>query len=113
VITSNGAVAGTGDVLGVLSRDFNIRLINCSPSGCLLEANAPLEVGTVGSLRLEVDGHLLADHLVVVRCRRIEGAGPVFHVGARFLWIASPTRQTVRRSLGRSSGTPLTSTKPF
>ena len=91
----------TGQVMGVLARDFEVRVLNCSPSGCLLETNAPIDVGTVGSLTLIVDGHELLDHLVVVRCQPKQGAGSVYHVGAQFLWLGSLTRHTLRGALGR------------
>ncbi len=87
--------------MGVLARDFEVRVLNCSPSGCLLETKAPMEVGTVGSLTLVIDGQQLLDHLVVVRCQHIEGAGSVYHVGAQFLWLGSLTRHTLRGTLGR------------
>ena len=90
-----------GEVMGVLARDFEVRVLNCSPSGCLLETNAPLDVGTVGSLTLTVDGNELLDHLVVVRCSPKQGAGSVYHVGAQFLWLGSLTRRTLRGGLGR------------
>jgi hypothetical protein len=92
---------GTREVMGVLARDFEVRVLNCSPSGCLLETSAPIEVGTVGSLTLTMDGHELLDHLVVVRCQPKQGAGSVYHVGAQFLWLGSLTRHTLRGALGR------------
>ena len=87
--------------MGVLGREIEVRVLNCSPSGCLLETNAPIDVGTVGSLTLTVDGHDLLDHLVVVRCHPKQGAGSVYHVGAQFLWLGSLTRHTLRGALGR------------
>jgi hypothetical protein len=95
-------VQEAGEVMGVLGRDFQVRVLNCSPSGCLLETNAPIDVGTVGSLTLTVDGHELLDHLLVVRCQPKQGAGSVYHVGAQFLWLGTLTRHTLRGGLGRS-----------
>ena len=92
-----------GDAVGVLARDVSVRLLNCSASGCLLETDSRLEVGTVASLRLMLNGRELADQIVVVRCQPIEGAGRRFHVGARFLELAPPTVATVRRVLGRDA----------
>jgi hypothetical protein len=92
-----------GDGVGVLARDVGVRLLNCSASGCLLESRSRLEVGTVGSLRLTLGDRELADQIVVVRCKQIEGAGGRFHVGARFLGLVPPTGATVRRVLGHSS----------
>lgn len=74
--------------LGVLARDFQARLVNCSPSGCLLETNARVEVGTIGTLRVSIDGREFADDIQVVRCQAIEGAS-LFQVGAKFLLTAA------------------------
>jgi hypothetical protein len=88
------------EMMGTLAREFEVRVLNCSPSGCLLAVNAPIEVGTVGSLTLVFDGQELQDHVRVVRCGAIAGAGSVYHVGAQFLWLGSLSRQTLRRALG-------------
>jgi hypothetical protein len=72
--------------LAALARDFQARILNCSSSGCLIETNVPLEVGTVGSLRFVIDGRELVDDVQVVRCQAVEGAGSLYQVGARFLW---------------------------
>ena len=89
-----------GDAVGVLARDVTVRLLNCSSSGCLLETDAHLEVGTVASLRLIVNDRELVDQIVIVRSQPIVGAGARFHVGARFLELAPPTNMSVRRVLG-------------
>ena len=85
--------------LAVVVREFAVRLVNCSRSGCLFEADRPLEVGTVGTLSLVMEGHELADHVLVVRCQAIAGAGPVHHIGARLLWVEAPSAHTIRRGL--------------
>jgi hypothetical protein len=90
-----------GSVMGVLARELRVRVLNCSPSGCLLETNAPMEVGTVGSLQLVIEGRALVDHIAVVRCQPIAGAGSVYHVGARFLWIGRLTEHSVRQTFGQ------------
>ncbi|HXH24362.1 MAG TPA: PilZ domain-containing protein [Vicinamibacterales bacterium] len=91
-------------VLGVVARDIPVRLLNYSRSGCLLETTSNVAVGTVGSLHLLIDGREVHDPIVVVRCQPIEGAGALYHVGARFLWLAPPTTGTVRRILGEAAG---------
>ena len=94
-------VAPVAGQLGVLARDFQARLLNCSPSGCLLETNARVEVGTIGTLRVIVDGREFADDVQVVRCQAIEGAS-LFQVGARFLLTAaSGEKSTLRLLLGQ------------
>jgi hypothetical protein len=84
----------------VLTRDFQARMINYSPSGCLLETNAPLEIGTVGTLRFVIDGREFADDIQVVRCQPIEGAGSLYQVGAKFLWtMGACGRESLRHAL--------------
>jgi hypothetical protein len=93
----------TPDSLGVLTRELRVRIVNCSPSGCLLETNARLPVGTVGSLSLRIGAHDLADDIRVVRCQPIAGAGDVFHVGAQFLWTALPGQYSLRLAMQQST----------
>jgi PilZ domain len=90
----------TEDQLGVLSKEFHLHLLNCSSSGCLVEMRSPIEVGTIGTLRLVVDGNPFSEDVQVVRCQQIEGAGSVYHVGAKFLWTASPDNGSLRRAMG-------------
>ena len=89
--------------LAVLARDFQARIVNWSPSGCLLETNARLEVGTIGTLCLVIDGRELADDIQIVRCQPIEGAGSLYQVGAKFVPTASFGKNALRRALGEGS----------
>jgi len=84
--------------LAVLARDFQARVVNCSPSGCLIETNARLEVGTIGTLCCTIDGRQLADDVQIVRCQPIEGAGALYHVGARFVLTTSLEKGLLRRA---------------
>jgi len=94
--------------LGVLSREFDLRLVNCSSSGCLLETTSYIEVGTVGTLRLRLDGEDFSEQVQVVRCQKIAGAGSLHHVGAKFLWTALPVNGSLRRAMRRGSpGLPI------
>jgi len=94
--THEPVAAAVSDRLGVLARDFRASILNYSPSGCLLETSSPLEVGTVATLRVVVDGRELVDDVQVVRCQPIEGAGSLFQVGARFLWTIAPGKDSLR-----------------
>ena len=98
----NEPVRPTDGPVGVLTRDFEVRVLNCSPTGCLLETTAPVEVGTIGSIILKVGDEELHDHVRIVRCQPLAGAGERYHVGAQFLWVGALTRQTLRTGLGRS-----------
>ena len=88
--------------LGVLGKEVTVRLLNGSPSGCLVETNARLEVGTIASLRVTLNGSEFVDDVRVVRCQQIEGAGSVFHVGAQFLWTATPSGRSLRQVMSRA-----------
>jgi hypothetical protein len=88
--------------VGILTREFHARILNYSPSGCLIETNAHVDVGTIGSLRFVIDGDEFIDDVQIVRCQPIEGAGSLYQVGARFLWTVAPGRGTLRRALGQA-----------
>ena len=91
--------------LATLARDFQARIVNCSASGCLFETNARLDVGTIGMLRFTVDGRELGDAVQVVRCQPIEGAGSLFHVGAKFVLTTAPGKEALRFALGTRPAT--------
>jgi hypothetical protein len=100
---AESSAATSGDPVGVLTREFWARLLNFSPSGCLVETNMRVEVGTIGSLQFVFDGNEFVDDVQVVRCQQIEGAGSLYQVGARFLWTAAAGRGTLRSALEQSS----------
>lgn len=85
--------------LVIVIREIPVRLVNCSRSGCLIEADRSLDEGTAGTLSLVLDGHELADHVLVTRCQPIAGAGSLHHIGARLLWVEAPSAHTIRRGL--------------
>jgi hypothetical protein len=88
--------------LAVLATEFRVQLLNCSSSGCLIETNARVRVGTIGTLRLEVDGMQFAEQVQIVRCQQIAGAGSVYHLGAQFLWTTVPAAGgSLRRAMWR------------
>ena len=101
MIETQDIVAAVPERLGVLAHDFQTRILNCSPTGCLLETASPIEVGTVGTLRLVIDGRELVDHVEVVRCQSIEGAGPLFQIGVRFLWTMVPGADSLRYAFSK------------
>jgi hypothetical protein len=88
--------------VGVLARDFQVRVINVSESGCLFESPRLIEVGLVGRLWLRFGLEEYDDDIHVVRCHAIEGAGTVYYVGLRFMWsrrLAGSIRQAVANHL--------------
>jgi hypothetical protein len=91
--------------LGVLTRTCQMRVLNCSVSGCLIETNCRIDIGAVASIRVVLSGRELADDVQVVRCQPIAGAGSVYHIGAQFLWTSPPGAQSLRAALWQPSST--------
>jgi hypothetical protein len=90
--------------LGVLTREREVRLLNCSISGCLLETASRIDVGAIASIRVTLDGRELVDDVQIVRCQPIAGAGDRYHVGAQFLWT-QPLHERCLRGALRRAGT--------
>jgi hypothetical protein len=82
---------------GVLTRDIEVRLLNASGSGCLIESRHPLANGTTGSLRLRLDGTDYTDAVRITRCQAVQGAGAMFRIGVEFLWVSTPGERALRR----------------
>jgi hypothetical protein len=85
------------DVMGVLARDVDVRLLNVSASGCLIESRRRIESGTTAALRLLVDGDEYVDDVIVSRCSEVQGAGARYHVGVEYLWTTAPGARSLRR----------------
>ena len=81
---------------GVLNKEWRIRFLNCSLSGCLIESPTRIDVGSVVSVTLIIEGFEFVDQLQVVRCQAIEGSSSVSHVGAQFLWTTAPDSRCLR-----------------
>ena len=96
-----GDVLAADDLVGVLTRDVRVRLVNISASGCLVESSARLDEGTAGVLRVRVDGQAYADDVRIARVQQVQGAGSTWHVGAEFLWTRPPGTGSLRRVVAR------------
>jgi hypothetical protein len=91
--------ARSAESLAVLTRELRIRIVNCSLSGVLFEANGPLPIGTVAALTLRIGDREFKDYVRVVRCQAIAGAGALHHIGAELLWTELPGHQSLRLAL--------------
>jgi hypothetical protein len=90
--------------MGVLTRERDARLLNCSVTGCLFETNCHVPVGATASIRVTIDGREFTDDVQIVRCQPIAGAGATYHIGAEFLWTQPLVRQSLRSALRASPG---------
>jgi hypothetical protein len=93
-------IACSRELLGVLKRDLQVRLLNISGSGCLLESQRRVAAGTIGTLRLLVGGDEYSDDVRIVRCQAVEG-GSIYYVGAEFVWTAPLHPRSLRRAVNR------------
>jgi hypothetical protein len=89
------------DLVGVLTRDVRVRLVNISTSGCLVESTARLDEGAAGALRVVVNGECYADDVRIARVQQVQGAGSTWHLGAEFLWTRPPGTSSLRRIVAR------------
>jgi hypothetical protein len=78
---------GEIDPDGLLVIDTPVRVLDMSQNGFLLEASRQTDAGTVGLLRVDVDGRGYEGEVRVVRCNRLEGAAERHHLGAECLRI--------------------------
>jgi len=87
----------------VLRQQIPVHVLNCSPSGCLVEALTRLETGLVGSLHLRIDDRETIDDLKVVRCQEIRGSS-VSQIGTEFLLTTTASKQSLRRIVTQRTG---------
>ena len=92
------------DEVAALTTDIQIRVLNVSGAGCLVEARRALEIGSVATLRIRFAGGDFEDTVQIVRCQEITGAGAVFHLGANFLTTTPPSIESLRYVMRRESG---------
>lgn len=92
------------DLITVLNRHIGVRVLDVSASGCLLESDCEVPVGTVGSLTLEANGSQYADPIRVTRSQVIPGGGERHLLGAEFVWLTLPDPHSVRRLARRVAG---------
>jgi len=92
------------ELVGVLTREIPTRLIEISRSGCLLESTHRIEEGTVGALRIEVQGQRYSEDVRATRCVAIAGSGSSYLVGVEFLQTGRPDGTSIRRAISSSLG---------
>ena len=101
------AILSARDLVAVLGREVPVRLVDISPSGCLLESASRLEEGTTGVVRVEYEGGHYMDEIRIMRCRACEGSSALYHMGAEFLWTSNPRETSLRRVLAKLQASAL------
>lgn len=103
------AILSAHDLVAVLGREVPVRLVDISPSGCLLESTSRLEKGTTGVIRVLYEGGQYMDEVRIMRCRECEGSSAMYQLGAEFLWTTSPRETSLRRVLAKLQASALKS----
>jgi hypothetical protein len=85
--------------LGALAKNVRIRVLNCSVGGCLIESDVPIDVGTVGILRISLGAQIFSDAVEVIRCQAIAGGGGIHHVGTRLLPTTAAYQGSLRQAM--------------
>jgi hypothetical protein len=83
----------------VLIRELRARIVEVSESGCLMEIHRRLEVGTVGTLQLQLGGEDCRDDFEVVRCQAVECGRSLYHAWVRFLWTTPRQVGSIRHAV--------------
>ena len=79
-----------------LAREIPVRLLDFSLSGCLVATNRPLDEGTLGDLRVTLDGKEYRDTVHVVRTTERHGVRRAFVAGGHFAWGNRPGTISLR-----------------
>jgi c-di-GMP-binding flagellar brake protein YcgR len=75
-----------------------VQVMDISAAGVLVQANRPIEVGTQGSLRLNIDGTVFQAEVNVRRVAPVaSGKDLTYRIGAEFVRITPEHRQVIER----------------
>ena len=95
-----------------LAREIPVQLVDLSLSGCLVASDQPLDEGTIGELRVTLDGKLYQDTVQVRRTTRRHGTNRDHLAAAQFAWGnrsgTASIRGTVPLIIPRSEGRTMT-----
>ena len=69
-----------------LAREIPVQLVDLSLSGCLVASDQPLDEGTIGELRVTLDGKLYQDTVQIRRTTRRHGTNLDHLAAAQFAW---------------------------
>ena len=82
-----------------LAREIPVQLVDLSLSGCLIASSHPLDEGTVGELRVTLDGKLYQDTVQFRRAVRRHGTRLDYVAAGQFAWGNRSGTASVRGSL--------------
>ena len=94
-----------------LVRQYHARVLDVSVAGCLIEVDAALAPGTVGTLEVSIDGTSYRESVRVARVVPARHITMRNQVGLEFLVLTPPSAESLRGVIARlSAGAELTIT---
>jgi hypothetical protein len=88
--------AGSAPVVGALSRRVPVRLVEVSTSGCLWDAPAPLDEGSVGFVEVRTSGQHRTEAVRILRTLRAVGSSWPYRMAVEFLTLAPLAPESLR-----------------
>jgi hypothetical protein len=95
-IIGHTAVESALAVVGAVSRRVPVRLVEVSASGCLWDAPAPLDEGTVGFVEVRTPGQHRTEAVRILRTQRAVGSVWPYRMAVEFLTLAPLTPDSLR-----------------
>jgi hypothetical protein len=95
-------------IIAALTKATSIRVWDLSAGGCLLEFREFVAVGTVGVLAIELDGQRHIEWFRICRVHADQGRRSRCLVGAEFLTLSPPRRDSLRAAIARMVGRSVT-----
>jgi PilZ domain len=84
--------------LATLPSAFDVQVLDINVEGVLLRARQALDIGTRGSLRLNISGVALVAEVEVRRASPVPSVGAeLYDIGAVFLTVSPEHRQLIER----------------
>jgi hypothetical protein len=99
----------TAVVVGLLGRNVTVAVTEISRGGCLIESEAAIPEGALGTLSVTIDGVVYSEDVRVARCQVVPGGGERHHVGVEYLTLQREGRKSLRvyaASLGEAIARP-------
>ena len=90
--------------LAALTKEVRVRILNCSATGCLVESNGAIPVGTVGLLRVAFDGSQFEAPCRLCGANQSLAQVVYVRVGTKFLSTTPPSADTLRHAIRRDLG---------
>lgn len=83
-------------IVGAVCRRVPVRLVEVSASGCLWDAPAPLDEGTVGFVEVRTPGQHRTEAVRILRTQRAVGSVWPYRMAVEFLTLAPLTPDSLR-----------------